>query len=63
MINEGYCGKQMYSYHSNLDEWRARLVHMASAEVRSFVHAVVILAFIRFWLIINTISPNLGEYL
>lgn len=53
----------MYSYHSNLDEWRARLVHMASAEVRSFVHAVVILAFIRFWLIINTISPNLGEYL
>lgn len=61
MINEGYCGSRCTS--SNLDEWRARLVHTVSAEVRSFVHAVVILEFIRLWLIINTISPNLGEYL
>lgn len=53
----------MYSYHSNLDEWQARFVHMVRAEVRSFVQAAVILAFIRFWLIINTVSPNLGEYL
>lgn len=53
----------MHSYHSDWDEWQARLVHMVSAEVRSFVHAAVILAFIRFWLIINTITPNLGEYL
>lgn len=63
MINEGYCGKQMYSYHSNLGEWQARLVHMVRAGVTSSVHAGVVLAFIRFWLIINTINPNLREYL
>lgn len=63
MIHGGYCGKQMYSCHSDLDEWQARLVHMVSADVRSFVQAAVISALLRFWLIINTTTPNLGEYL
>lgn len=55
MINEGYCGKQMYCCHSNWDGRRAGAVHMLNTEAMIFVSVAVILAFIRFRLIINTV--------
>lgn len=55
MINEGYCGKQMYCCHSNWDGRWAGAVHMLNTEAMIFVSVAVILAFIRFRLIINTV--------